>query len=87
MDRRGQSHSSRCTTARDNRRIVCMEVEDRAATSRTIVQQIQSVTASFGDSSNHSTLFAAASNVNRKVATASFILDSKSQAFEPLMLR
>ncbi|GFX21931.1 transposable element Tcb1 transposase [Trichonephila clavipes] len=37
-DRRGRSHSHRCTTARDYRRIVRMAVMDRAATSRTITQ-------------------------------------------------
>lgn len=43
-DRRGRSHPPRCTTARDDRHIVRMAVMDRAATSRTIAQQIQSVT-------------------------------------------
>ncbi|GFX46107.1 transposable element Tcb1 transposase [Trichonephila clavipes] len=44
MDRRGQSHPPCCTIARDYRWIVHMAVVDRAATSRTIAQQIQSVT-------------------------------------------
>ncbi|GFS82618.1 transposable element Tcb1 transposase [Trichonephila clavipes] len=43
-DRQGRSHSPHCDTARDDRRIVRMEVMDRAATSRIIAQQIQSVT-------------------------------------------
>ncbi|GFU50871.1 transposable element Tc1 transposase [Trichonephila clavipes] len=43
-DGRGQSHSPRCTTAREDRRIVCMTVMDGAATLRTVAQQIQSVT-------------------------------------------
>ncbi|GFW32483.1 transposable element Tc1 transposase [Trichonephila clavipes] len=42
--RRGRSHPPRCTTARDDRSIVCMVVMDRESTSRTIAQQIQSVT-------------------------------------------
>ncbi|GFT97433.1 transposable element Tcb1 transposase [Trichonephila clavipes] len=41
---RGRSHPSRCTTIHDGRRIVRMTVMDHAATSRTIAQQIQSVT-------------------------------------------
>ncbi|GFU19771.1 HTH_Tnp_Tc3_2 domain-containing protein [Trichonephila clavipes] len=40
----GRSHPPRCTTARDDRWIVRMAVWDRAATSRTIAPQIQSVT-------------------------------------------
>ncbi|GFU76739.1 transposable element Tc1 transposase [Trichonephila clavipes] len=40
MDRRGRLHPPRYTTDRDDSRIVCMVVMDRAATS----QQIQSVT-------------------------------------------
>ncbi|GFS73026.1 hypothetical protein TNCV_391451 [Trichonephila clavipes] len=44
MDRRGRSHSPRCTTACDDRQIVRMEVMDRAATLRAIAQQIMSVT-------------------------------------------
>ncbi|GFS86901.1 transposable element Tcb1 transposase [Trichonephila clavipes] len=43
IDRRVRSHPPRCTTASDNRRIVCTTVMDRATTSRTIAQQIQSV--------------------------------------------
>ncbi|GFS56930.1 transposable element Tcb1 transposase [Trichonephila clavipes] len=43
-DQRGRSLSSRCTTVRDEKRIVHMAVMDRAATSRIIAQQIQSVT-------------------------------------------
>ncbi|GFW06610.1 transposable element Tc1 transposase [Trichonephila clavipes] len=42
-DRRGRSHPPRCTTVRDDKRIVCMAVIDYAATSRTMAQQIQSV--------------------------------------------
>ncbi|GFX73225.1 transposable element Tc1 transposase [Trichonephila clavipes] len=41
---RGQSQPPRCTTARDDRWIVRMAVMDRAASSRIIAQQIQSVT-------------------------------------------
>ncbi|GFU78481.1 transposable element Tc1 transposase [Trichonephila clavipes] len=41
MDRRGPP---RCTTARNDRRIVRMAVMVRAATSQTIAQQIQSAT-------------------------------------------
>ncbi|GFY18647.1 transposable element Tcb1 transposase [Trichonephila clavipes] len=39
-NRRGQSHSPRCTTARDVR----IAVRDRGLTSRTKAQQIQSIT-------------------------------------------
>ncbi|GFY00327.1 transposable element Tc3 transposase [Trichonephila clavipes] len=42
-DRRDRSYSPCCTTARDDRRIVCMEEMDQEATSRTVAQQIQSV--------------------------------------------
>ncbi|GFX28977.1 transposable element Tcb1 transposase [Trichonephila clavipes] len=41
---RGRLHPSRCSTASDDRRIVCMVVMDHAATSRTKAQQIQSIT-------------------------------------------
>ncbi|GFW01080.1 transposable element Tc1 transposase [Trichonephila clavipes] len=44
MDQRGRSHPPRCITASDDKWIVRMAVTDRAATSRTITQQIQSVT-------------------------------------------
>ncbi|GFW54286.1 transposable element Tcb1 transposase [Trichonephila clavipes] len=40
----GRSHPPRCTTVCDERWIVLIAVVDRAATSRTIAQQIQSVT-------------------------------------------
>lgn len=43
-NRRDQLHPPRCTTARDDRQIVRMTGMDRAALSRTIAQQIQSVT-------------------------------------------
>ncbi|GFV00479.1 transposable element Tc1 transposase [Trichonephila clavipes] len=43
-DRRSRSHPPRCTTTRNDRRIVLMAVMNHAATSRTIAQQIQSVT-------------------------------------------
>lgn len=43
-DRRGRSHSPRCTTSRADRQIVRMAVTDRSATSRTIAQHIASVT-------------------------------------------
>ncbi|GFV39729.1 transposable element Tcb1 transposase [Trichonephila clavipes] len=42
--RRGRSHPPRCTTARDDRRIVRMAVMDHVAASRTIAQQIQPIT-------------------------------------------
>ncbi|GFS84650.1 hypothetical protein TNCV_4607691 [Trichonephila clavipes] len=44
MDRRDRSHPHRFTTASDDMRIVRTAVMDRAATSRTIAQQIPSVT-------------------------------------------
>ncbi|GFW32962.1 hypothetical protein TNCV_1775271 [Trichonephila clavipes] len=43
MDQRGRSHLPRFTTARDDRRILRLTGMDRAATSRTIELQIQSV--------------------------------------------
>ncbi|GFY12431.1 transposable element Tcb1 transposase [Trichonephila clavipes] len=43
-DRRGRSHPPQCTTSRVNGQIVRMEVTDRSVTSRTVVQQIESVT-------------------------------------------
>ncbi|GFU75867.1 transposable element Tcb1 transposase [Trichonephila clavipes] len=43
-DRRGRSHPPRCTTSRESRQIVCMEVTDRSVTSRTVAQHIESVT-------------------------------------------
>ncbi|GFX90206.1 transposable element Tcb1 transposase [Trichonephila clavipes] len=43
-DPTGRSHPPRCTTAGDNRWIVRMAGRNRVATSRTIAQQIQSVT-------------------------------------------
>ncbi|GFY33273.1 transposable element Tc3 transposase [Trichonephila clavipes] len=43
-DRRGRSHAPRCTTARGDRWIVRMAVMNRATTSHTTAQQIQSVT-------------------------------------------
>ncbi|GFX41784.1 transposable element Tc1 transposase [Trichonephila clavipes] len=42
-DRRDQSYPPRCIVSRDDRRIVCMTVMNRAPTLRTITQQIQSV--------------------------------------------
>ncbi|GFX02645.1 hypothetical protein TNCV_3869821 [Trichonephila clavipes] len=42
-DRQGRLHPPRCTPARDDRCIVCMAVMERAAPSRTIAQQNQSV--------------------------------------------
>ncbi|GFU74107.1 transposable element Tcb1 transposase [Trichonephila clavipes] len=44
MDRRGRSHPPQGTTLRENRQIVGMAVTDRSVTSRTIAQQIESVT-------------------------------------------
>ncbi|GFT44108.1 transposable element Tcb1 transposase [Trichonephila clavipes] len=44
MDQWGRSPPSRCTTAHDDKWIVCMEVMACAVTSCTIAQQIQSVT-------------------------------------------
>ncbi|GFX79348.1 transposable element Tcb1 transposase [Trichonephila clavipes] len=43
-NRKGRSYPLRCPTAHDDRRIVCTAVMDHAATSRTVAQQIQSVT-------------------------------------------
>lgn len=43
-DRRVRPHRPQCTTSRDDRHIVHMAVTDRSVTSRTISQQIQSVT-------------------------------------------
>ncbi|GFX12793.1 transposable element Tc3 transposase [Trichonephila clavipes] len=43
-DKQYRSHPPRCTTSRDDRWIVRIVVMDRAAISRTIAQQIQSVT-------------------------------------------
>ncbi|GFX46092.1 transposable element Tcb1 transposase [Trichonephila clavipes] len=43
-DRHGQSHSSQCTTSREDRQIVRMAVTDRSVTSRTVAQHIESVT-------------------------------------------
>ncbi|GFV49019.1 transposable element Tc1 transposase [Trichonephila clavipes] len=43
-DRRGRSHPPQCTTSRENRQIVRMAVTDRSVTSRTITQNIESVT-------------------------------------------
>ncbi|GFW72394.1 transposable element Tcb1 transposase [Trichonephila clavipes] len=58
-DRRGRSHPPLCTIALDDRRIVCMVLTYRAATSRTIAQQILSVTYHSVSSRTHSTPFAA----------------------------
>ncbi|GFV91882.1 transposable element Tc1 transposase [Trichonephila clavipes] len=43
-ERRGQSYTLRCITARDDRQIVRMAAMDHAATARITAQQIQSVT-------------------------------------------
>ncbi|GFY01493.1 transposable element Tc3 transposase [Trichonephila clavipes] len=43
-DRRGRSHSPQCTTSREDRQIVRMTVTDRSVTSRTVAQNIESVT-------------------------------------------
>ncbi|GFW29686.1 transposable element Tc1 transposase [Trichonephila clavipes] len=43
-DRRGRSHQPRCTTSSEDRQIVRMAVTDRSVTSRTIAQNIESVT-------------------------------------------
>ncbi|GFU53670.1 transposable element Tcb1 transposase [Trichonephila clavipes] len=43
-DRRGQSHSSQCTTSREDRKIVRIAVTNRSVTSRTVAQYIESVT-------------------------------------------
>ncbi|PRD23930.1 UNVERIFIED_CONTAM: hypothetical protein NCL1_45067 [Trichonephila clavipes] len=43
-DRRGRSHPLQCTTSREDRQIVRMAVTDRSVTSRTITQNIESVT-------------------------------------------
>ncbi|GFX13432.1 uncharacterized protein TNCV_2191861 [Trichonephila clavipes] len=44
MNRGGQSHPPRCTTAIEDKRTVCMVVMDHAAASRTTAQQMQSFT-------------------------------------------
>ncbi|GFW75471.1 uncharacterized protein TNCV_4426541 [Trichonephila clavipes] len=85
-ERRDQSHPPRCTTAPNDRRIVRLAVMDRAVTSRTIAQQIQSVQHRFGVRSNHSTPFAAEWNV-RKASIASLTLDWKTHAFALPMVR
>ncbi|GFT73036.1 hypothetical protein TNCV_1977251 [Trichonephila clavipes] len=43
-DRWGRKHRPSCTISYDDWRIVCMEMMDRAATSRIIAEHIQSVT-------------------------------------------
>ncbi|GFU75446.1 transposable element Tcb1 transposase [Trichonephila clavipes] len=43
-DRRGRLHPPQCTTSREDRQIVRMEVTDDSVTSRTITQYIESVT-------------------------------------------
>ncbi|GFV66492.1 transposable element Tcb1 transposase [Trichonephila clavipes] len=43
-DRRGRSHLPQCTTSREDRQIVCMAGTDCSVTSRTIAQNIESVT-------------------------------------------
>ncbi|GFU35086.1 transposable element Tcb1 transposase [Trichonephila clavipes] len=43
-DRRDRSHPPQCTTSREDRQIVRMAAMDRSVTSRTIAQQIESVT-------------------------------------------
>ncbi|GFX54936.1 transposable element Tcb1 transposase [Trichonephila clavipes] len=43
-DRRGRSHRPQCTTSREDRKTVCMAVTDRSVASRTIAQDIESVT-------------------------------------------
>ncbi|GFW93285.1 hypothetical protein TNCV_2604031 [Trichonephila clavipes] len=80
MDRRGRLHPPRCTNGHDNRRIVCMTVMDRAALSRTVAQQIQSVTHHWVSSSTIQHRLHQASIV-------SFTLDWKPQAFAPPMVR
>ncbi|GFX83487.1 transposable element Tcb1 transposase [Trichonephila clavipes] len=44
MHRRGRSPPPQCTTSREDRQIVRMAVTDRSVASRTIAQQIESVT-------------------------------------------
>ncbi|GFY20683.1 transposable element Tcb1 transposase [Trichonephila clavipes] len=44
MDRRGRSHPPQCTTSREDRQMVRMEVTDCSVTSRTVAQHIESVT-------------------------------------------
>ncbi|GFT04266.1 transposable element Tcb1 transposase [Trichonephila clavipes] len=43
-DRRVRSHLPQCTTSREDRQIVRMEVTNRSVTSRTVAQNIESVT-------------------------------------------
>ncbi|GFU69149.1 transposable element Tcb1 transposase [Trichonephila clavipes] len=44
MDRRGRSHPPQCTTSREDRQIVHMEVTGHPVTSRNVAQHIESVT-------------------------------------------
>ncbi|GFW47422.1 transposable element Tcb1 transposase [Trichonephila clavipes] len=43
-NRRGRSQLTQCTTSREDRLIMCMEVTDHSVTSRTVAQHIESVT-------------------------------------------
>ncbi|GFU63437.1 transposable element Tcb1 transposase [Trichonephila clavipes] len=43
-DRRGRSHLPQCTTSREDRQIVRMEVTDHSVKSRTISHHIESIT-------------------------------------------
>ncbi|GFU33036.1 transposable element Tcb1 transposase [Trichonephila clavipes] len=43
-DRRGRSHPPQCTTSREDRQIMRMEVTNRSVTSQTVAQHIESVT-------------------------------------------
>ncbi|GFV70348.1 transposable element Tcb1 transposase [Trichonephila clavipes] len=43
-ERSGQSHPPQCTTSREDRQIVRMEVTDRSVTSQSVAQHIESVT-------------------------------------------
>ncbi|GFV87956.1 transposable element Tcb1 transposase [Trichonephila clavipes] len=44
QERRGRSHPPQCTTSREDRQIMRMEVTDQSDTSRTVAQHIESVT-------------------------------------------
>ncbi|GFU18533.1 hypothetical protein TNCV_138561 [Trichonephila clavipes] len=80
-DRQGPLRLPRCTTVRDDKRIVCLTVVDHSAKSKTTAQQIQI----------HSTIrcplvpFVAEWNV-RKASIALFTLHWKPQEFSPPMV-
>ncbi|PRD20813.1 UNVERIFIED_CONTAM: hypothetical protein NCL1_53576 [Trichonephila clavipes] len=78
-DRRGRSHPPRCTSARDDRRIVRIHISNHSTTNSVCY-------ALFGVRSYHSMPFSAEWNVH-KASIASLTLDWKPQAFAPPMVR